>query len=293
MGLNDYLTPSVVAEELGLLARRAVKKSSDGQVSFLVVEGPTDSDLWGPLCARGEEQVFAAGTRGLVEQLLEHLGREPIDACNCAFLTDCDGLGKQQRLREANHLIVTECCDLEADLISIGAADRVLEDAVGSAEVARRMRERAVSVGVAVSRVRRAAARERVSMKKRGRRLTLLDMGWSTVCSAVDEGESSTLDLVSEALNWSETDVAYVKGTLSGIPEEFELVCNGKDVFDGLSAQLDEAGNNQFNGVSGLVKAVQRSVQLEDLIRWEVGRRLLAWQKGCAGNLLLSTGVPA
>ena len=58
---------------------------------MLVVEGPNDESLLGSHC---QQQIFAAGTRNLVEEMLLYERFSPIDGCLCVYLTDCDGVGE-------------------------------------------------------------------------------------------------------------------------------------------------------------------------------------------------------
>src|SRR4051812_19367413 len=111
--LFDHIGPSIVAADLELVVRRLRKETGLELIPMVVVEGPSDETLIGPLCVAGSKQVFAAGTRTLVEQLLIYLRGEPVPGCDCVFVTDCDGRGKAIALKQEPTLVVTENCDVE------------------------------------------------------------------------------------------------------------------------------------------------------------------------------------
>lgn len=288
-GLFDHIGPSVIAEDLTRVVRRVRKHTGLDVVPMLVVEGPTDETLLSRHCAQGQEQVFAAGTRGLVEQLLVHLRAAPITGCTCVFLTDCDGEGKTAYLKNEAALVVTENCDSEADLVALGVATEVITKLLGDGDRARGIVEEAIQIAMPVSRVRRAAARASVSFKRSGgARLALRDVDISDVRAqaASHSAADAAIRAVCGKLGWTTDDVTAVENELGSVSNEYRRVCSGKDVLDAAWTLLtDEAGLASMTAEAfhGRVRAGLQSAHVSS---WKVGRRLSDWQESVGVKLI-------
>lgn len=292
MSLFDNITPSERAVELGLMANRVRRRMRLDVVPMLVVEGATDEEFFSGLCSQGAEQIFPAGTRALVEQLFAHLKREPVEGCECVFLVDCDGRGKTVNLATERELLVTETCDLEADVVRMGVAARVARRFVDSDDAATGLVRRACELAMVVSVVRRAAHSASVSMKiKGGRQLRFEDLPEIQLSAweADLPSEVDVLNVVGSELTWSTEEVMKVLDCIGGVQREFATTCLGKDALDALFRLLRSEGNGDVRGWSRehFHKVVFRAVGPEDLDQWEVGRRLQAWQNA-TGHVLLA-----
>lgn len=257
---------------------------------MLVVEGRGDETLLSAICQHGEQQIFPAGTRSLVEQLLRHLKREPIDGCDCVFLVDCDGQGKTVSLAAESDLLVTETCDMEADLVRLGVATRVARQYVQSDEIAQNIVQRACEVAMPISIVRRAAHSASVSMKRDGRQIRLAFLpdlqisAWETA----PPDPNDVCAVIATELDWSPEQLESVRRHIPDVPEEFSETCLGKDVLDALHRILRDEGTGEIRGwgVNHFHRAVFESLILDDLNHWEVGKRLRAWQDAKRRSLL-------
>lgn len=287
----DELTPSALAGELILRVNKMRGITGRDVVPMLVVEGDTDNTVLSPVCNHGSDQVFVAGARNLVEQLLSHLKREPINGCECIFLVDCDGKGKTAYLADEKSLLVTETCDMEADLVHLGVATRLAARFLPDRTRAEEMVNRACELAVAVSAVRRAAHAVSVGMKRpNGRQLRLSDLPDEDV----NQWEQATpesfevLPVIAAALSWSSAEVARVSSQIANVNADFGRACMGKDALDALYRRLRSEGQGDVRGWSceHFHKEVFAELSQDDLADWEVGKRLTAWQASTGHELL-------
>jgi hypothetical protein len=257
---------------------------------MLVVEGATDEIALAGLCQGGRDQIFPGGSRDLVEQLLTHLQREPIDGCQCVFLVDCDGKGKTVRLANAQELVVTEACDMEADLLAIGVVSRLIRKFVAGDDDENRLVTDAQALGMALSIVRRAANAAEISMKKAGSQFRLTDVpdmhltSWEEAIPADDE----VVGVVSAELGWSDVETQAVISKLPAIRRSFAVCCLGKDVLDAVFRLLLDRGQGDVRGWNRdyFYQAVFESVEPSDAKTWEVGRRISGWEEATGCRLL-------
>lgn len=286
-GLYDHIGPSIIAEDLARVVRRLRKHTCMDVVPMLIVEGPTDESLLAPHCAK---QVFAAGTRALVEQLLVHLRDQPIAGCDCVYLTDCDARGKSIALREERSLVVTTNCDMEADLVALGVAAKVLTEILPQDVAASEVVSAAIALAIPVSQVRRAAAQAGVTFKRSGgARLALRDMAPTMLRDGLKSGLSTNdvMAVVSQALGWSSADVSSVQGQLPTISADFRAVCSGKDVLDAAWIVLRSRGVAGSLTAEALHRRVRSGFTADHVVGWDVAQRLRAWQESVGLELLL------
>jgi hypothetical protein len=125
VSIFNHVTPSERIADLELNVRRIRKQTGLDVVQSWLSRAALARGAW-PAQSLGSQQIFAAGTRGLVEQMLMQLRGRLDQSFQCVYLIDCDGQGKTQHLKERSDLIVTETCDLEADLVHLGVATRVV-----------------------------------------------------------------------------------------------------------------------------------------------------------------------
>jgi hypothetical protein len=244
------MTPSERAAELLLIVRRIRNRTGLDVVPMLVVEGAADEELLGGLCKHGQQQVFAAGNRDLVEQLLRHIRANPVDGCTCVYLVDCDGYGKTADLRQDSSLVVSETCDMEADLVRLGAAARVTSRFMPSMVAAEALIERACQLALPMSVIRRAAFRASISMRRGQSQFRMADFS-DLQFAAWSENPPSpvqVLDAVGREMNWSEEQRAQVEGNLPDVPTDFGRACMGKDVLDALFWMLRREGSGEVRG---------------------------------------------
>lgn len=261
---------------------------------MLVVEGATDEIALSGLCQGGRDQIFPGGTRDLVEQLLTHLRQHPVEGCECVFLVDCDGRGKTLRLANAPELVVTEACDMEADLVAIGVATRLVRRYVDSDHDASALVAEAQVLGMALSVVRRAANAVNVSMKKRGWQFRLSEvpeMHWNNWVGSKPSDED-VLAVVSVELNWSQDQINAVAQELPGVRRDFAVSCLGKDALDALFRLLVNRGRGDARGWTKdyFYRAVFAAVEPSDIRQWEVGRRIVNWEEASGCQLLRPIG---
>lgn len=290
----SHITPSDRAGELLLIVRRLRKRTGDDVVPVLVVEGASDEEVLGELCIHGTQQVFAAGNRDLVEQLLRHIRSEPIDGCDCLYLVDCDGYGKTPDLCKASDLVISETCDLESDLVRLGAAERLAKRFTSSDAVAKHLVDRACALALPLSVVRRAAFQCSVSMRRPKHQFRMADFS-DLQLSAWDDATPTAQEVlgsVAAELEWSAHTRERVEGVLPQISREFRCTTLGKDAIDALFWLLKREGQGDVRGwnLSFFYKSVASELHPDDLDGWEVGRRLKAWEMASGHRLMKSAG---
>lgn len=278
-----HSTPSERAAELELVVRKMRRQTGLDIVPMLVVEGATDEQVFDRLCVYGKSQVFAAGNRDLVEQLFRHVRANPIDGCRCIYLVDCDGFGKTLDLAGESDLLVTETCDMEADLVELGIARKLTRRFSRSEEQADEFIDRAISLAMPVSIVRRAATSVSISLRRKRRQFRLCEVS-DLQLDAWDENTPSpeeVLQAFSGELGWSEADRGAVAGALTNVSFNFRDACLGKDALDSLFRLLKREGEGEVRGWTQgyFFRALGSELGRDDLAAWEVGRRLEAWQE--------------
>lgn len=286
------MPPSERAADLALNVRRIKRETGLKTVPILVVEGETDIAAFGALLCHGEQQAFPAGTRQLVEELLVHLKSEAPDGYACVYLTDCDGVGKTARLASESDLIVTEACDLEADLIQIGVAHRLIRRFCASEERAAELVEAARDMSLPLSRVRRAAHKASVGMKKRGKMLRLAQLpeltlnSWEETTPALKD----VIEAVASELGWEPRQTASVTAGLADVPKEFDRCAHGKDTLDALYRLASQRADGEIRGWSAsfFYRSIFAELRTTDLTSWVVGRRLRKWEATTGHELLTS-----
>jgi hypothetical protein len=290
VSLLSHITPSDRAGELLLIVRRLRKHTGEDVVPVLVVEGAADEEVFGELCVHGTRQVFAAGNRDLVEQLLRHIRSSPIDGCECLYLVDCDGYGKTPDLSAAAELVVSETCDLESDLVQLGAAERLAERFISTGAAAKDLVDRACALALPLSIVRRASFLSSVSMRRPKHQLRMAD--FSDLQLSAWDGRTPTeqemLGSVASELEWSTPTRERVKHALPQVSRDFDRTTLGKDAIDALYWLLKREGQGEVRGwnLSFFYKSVARELHLDDLDGWEVGRRLRAWEAASGHKLM-------
>lgn len=260
-------------------------------VPMIVVEGDMDETLLSPFCTHGSGQIFIAGARNRVEELLLHLKREPVDGCECVFLVDCDGRGKNVQLASEDRLVVTQTCDIEADLVRLGVASRLASRFLSDACNPEIVVQSACELGMVVSIVRRAAHAARVSMKLQGeRQLHLCELPeeklseWETSIPS----PTDALPVIANKLGWTAEQSRSVSQKIPSVDTAFGSTCLGKDALDALYRALQSNGSGEVRGWTRdhFHKQVAAELQESDLSAWEVGQRLRAWQEAYGHQLL-------
>lgn len=253
---------------------------------MLVVEGEGDDQAMGPVCSYGSGQVFIAGSRMLVEQLLSHLKANPVAGCECVFLVDCDGRGKTEHLAAESALVVTGSCDMEADMVRLGVARRVAERFLPDRAAAEQLVANACEAAMPLSIIRRAAHAAGVSMKVGGlRQLRIADLADEDYFSGVPVAPTAIVPALAGLLGWRAAEREAVEAGLDSVSAEFSATCMGKDALDVLHTRLREEGTGDVRGWNRdhFHREVFAALERGDLDDWEVGRRLAAWQQalGC------------
>lgn len=283
MSLHAEYTPSALAEELVIRANKMRGNTGLDVVPMLVVEGPGDETALSPVCLHGRDQVFVAGGRKLVEQLLSHLKRKPIEGCECVFLVDCDGQGKTAYLIGEESLLVTETCDLEADFVHTGVAGRLVSRFLPDRSAVDSIIASSCDLALAISTVRRAAHAASVPMRyENGRQFRLADLPDDDYRGWLDQipDPAEILFPIAAHMHFTAEQIARVSAGMAAVRPDFAASCMGKDALDVLFQRLLREGEGEVRGwdCHQFHKRVFAELTPEDVAEWEVGRRLSAWE---------------
>ncbi len=281
-------TPSEWKRDADSWAKHLRKIKGLDVAAVLVVEGKTDKEFLKRFCAYGADQILFVEGRINVEGVL-HFHRDEPNGHAFAFLTDCDGQGKQSLYEAEVALVVTLGCDLEADLFLEGAADTALSK-LGAPDPLALIAE-AIEMSLPLSIVRRMAAKENVGMKHpkkdgpRGyepKRLALADLGepvlgaWAAATPTTPE----VITEIAEILHWCESDRAKVFGVVLEQPSEFARLGCGKDALDALCYLCRKQGFlTDSCQPTDLRREIENAVSQTAFESWEVGKRLSSWER--------------
>jgi hypothetical protein len=267
------------------------KYPKERPLPVLVVEGPNDPKLFKKLGVK-EGCIFIAGNRDAVVGLLEyHIRERRPEEVECVFLIDCDTEGKPHSeilQKEETRLLVTQCCDIEADLFAVGMVESALCSVMSHEDAAAYVDE-AKQMSLPLSIVRRRANKASVSMKNIG----LFDVAREVRLEWRDATPEwrMVLEHVRLVRPWSPEQVNLVKGQELAEPISFDRYALGKDTIDALFFLLFEDGrfeHRHFAEFSWIIEPrpnfkgfgiwLRDHAEKTDISNWEVGKRLNAWQ---------------
>jgi hypothetical protein len=290
LSLLDFETSDERSASLASKVKRLFRNRGGVTVPVVVVEGRSDSLVFQRLGVPAD-QIFVANSRSNVELLLVgHIQEGQPAGGECVFLTDCDGKGKpvSKLLRNEDRLVITQCCDIEADLFALGIVERAvssmmsLKDAGAYVEAAKEM-------SFAFSLLRRRASKCSVAMKKaipgtkKEARIDLFDLPREVRLEWRDTAPDwpTVLQHVKEVRPWSDAQVNLVKEQELDEPVSFDRYVLGKDVIDALFFMLTEDAvleKTCRRSRSRFDKLLFEHVMPSDLNEWKVGQRLAVWQ---------------
>ena len=287
-------TPLEHSAELKLLADKSCRDTGGVKLPWLVVEGRDDEHLFEQFEV---DQIYQAEGRVNVEGILAgHVHEGAPGSGEFVFLTDCDGEGKSKSalLRNQDRLVVTQCCDIEADLFAIGIVHRALSSKLPDEDAAAYV-EAAKTMSLGFSLLRRRAHKVSVPMKmppKGEVRIDLFDLPLQLRLEWRDVSPDwrTVLEHVKGPLRWSDSQVSLVEEQVLDEPISFDRYGLGKDAINALFFMLVEdrpfpeddpacdwikAPRPDFRGFG---KWLHTHVDASDIRNWEVGRRITAWQ---------------
>jgi len=293
MGLDDDLLASDRYAEIKILAENLIKREGVEVVPMLVVEGEEDENVFRKFCVLAPTQVRLVHNKDNVEGVIREFRLDLPPFLELAGLTDCDAVGKapeDPKLRADPALVVTQGCDLEADLFLIGAVERALEalNVRGASDLA----ARAMDMAVPISALRRGAHAEGIGMtippKKHRLRFAWLDDQAIEACASAKFEDA--LDAVSRAcaerLGWRQQELIAATAATTRDGVTFASVGSGKDAFDALSFLSREINALKDLQPAKLIEHSARQVRATDFAEWHVGRRLTSWQDATGVQLI-------
>lgn len=290
-------TPSEWHEEAELLAKRLRKNKGISVAAMLVVEGKADAEMLTRFCAHGGAQVLFVEGRKNVEGVLALHRENPGDNA-FAFLTDCDGDGKAESLKTETALVITQGCDIEADLFLIGAVHSALRK-LGVPDPAALVTD-AIDMSLPLSIVRRMATKVGVSMKHPAKagstyrpRLALADLDETVLAAWATStpGAPTIIANIAPILSWSDRERENVARVSVEKPADFSQLGGGKDALDALHfLGLKNGLLERTCKIDKLRRRIEAEVSQTTFESWEVGKRLSAWEREKNVSLLLSPG---
>lgn len=300
--MTELRFPSPAAFAQSVRMRRSA--SSPGTL-FLIVEGSSDRKTFHALLnphlhyvpSRGKEMVLGA---------FDLLSAEGVS--DCMFVVDCDG-GTESRWLGRDGLVISANRDVDADLLlTLRAFDRValeyLSDVGNTAEecvsaansVMRFATALTASFGIILDGARSLGMSVKVVdlLTGKRRRLRLNDLGeihgWVRDLSAPDSG--SLLQVVASVLSWKDDQRSTLAAHLAtGAEKPCRLhratrctqctprrFSNGHDLADVLALALTQRCGFEVKPAE-FARAARLAASKEAATNWDVGVRILRWQK--------------
>lgn len=129
---------------------------------------------------------------------------------------------------------------------------------------------------------------------KNGRQFRVADLpddayrGWLT--QTPDTAE--ILSVIAAHMGFTAEQIALVLASIAAVPSEFVASCMGKDALDVIFLQLQDEGEGEVRGwdCHQFHKQVFAELTPEDIVDWEVGRRLSAWEAS-TGHAIIRRGI--
>lgn len=226
----------------------------------------------------GEQVVVTNGKRLLTGA---HQSMRPQDRGRIVFIRDCDDDVRRGELKPAPDLIVTKHADVEADLIALGALEKVVAElvdgAVASHETLKRITEelveRALGVGIPLGRVRRAAHEAGVALEFESHDLNFDRLREAGVAKVELERAA---DEIARLGRLTSRQQERIQAKIDAIPGD-ALICNGKDLIAAAGAIL----KSDFRVRSPAVRSMTQLVRIGVTDRrdtWDVVRRIRLWE---------------
>lgn len=253
----------------------------------LLLEGRDDVRLFLGFCLGGESLLACGKKRTLLEahQLLR-AGEE----AQMLFLADCDYDVPTGRLVPAENLIVTGLPDTEADLLALGVLERlILELVPGAVESDLQRREITASVmghsqalAYALGRFRLLSAKQNLGLAFEGVKLSRYRARGSS--SVELEKLARALAARSEGCPMGERELLSAVTEMGG----GEATCHGKDLLRAITTVLHQDHGVPVSRLEHAQSMLRLAVTTEAFGRWEVVRRIEAWELKVGRRVLRS-----
>ena len=205
----------------------------------------------------------------------------PQDHGRIVFVRDCDDDVRRGELRPAPDLIVTQHADVEADLVALGALEKVVAELVDGAAVYRDAETGNGAIG-RESRGSRDPARPRPTRGIRSGIALMTDRTPSTSATfrevGLADGASSQRSMGSPCVGRRPRGSTNECAPTSNRSPSVTSLCYRKDLFAAAGAVF----KSDFGGRNGAVRSMPQLVRIwmTDRLRdeWDVVRRIRLWE---------------
>jgi hypothetical protein len=254
----------------------------------LILEGGDDVRLFLDR-AVGLESLIASGCK---RKLLEaHALLQAGEHLQMVFLTDCDYDVPTGRLTPSRNLIVTKFTDIEADLLALGVLERIVLELVPQAVASDQQRE---TITTAV--MRRASALAggvgRFRLLSAQQRLCLVFTGLKLSRHRTQGAESVDIERLARTLAARSGSCRLNAAELAAAVAEIESdakLCHGKDLLYAIVTVLHQDYGVPRARLTEVQSMLRLALTPEAFERWEVVRRIEAWERRASRRVLASS----
>lgn len=246
----------------------------------LVVEGHDDRRIfYHRVCV--EAEIVPSGGKTLLRSALQAL--LPADKGRILFLTDCDYDVLNGSLHGGPDVVITEGCDVEADLVSLNLLEKVVVEYVPRVVHTKGAASKvATEVRCDAEAMARALGRVRVAAQPLGVDLNFEDFNhvkyWDESCKQpmFEKIQQEFLNRLNRGgVHLSREDwLTRIEATPDGF-----FICNGKDLISAarmilcLRHKMDHKVTNDI-----LTRAMRMSIEESHLEAWTVVQRIRKWE---------------
>jgi hypothetical protein len=256
----------------------------------LLVEGPDDKRLFLPFARHPALLVPCAGRTHVLEAMTE---MTVADRKRVVALTDCDFEVTRGELKAGSGLIITEGTDVEADMITLGLLERIVQHLIPGelrepgdlVQVATETVARALKLATPLGRARMAA--QPLGVPLEAEEFTFGKHQLSSGEPDVDKIIRTIFSRVKEVITLDEFRELY-----DATPDD-PIICKGNDllVASAFILRRHYRANNKVK--SEMLDLMLRTGMADSTVfeRWSVVKRIREWERVMGRRVLIGTAL--
>jgi hypothetical protein len=259
-----------------------------GKAAALIVEGNDDKRIfYRRVCI--EAEIVPSGGKKLLRSALQSM--LPVDKGRILFLTDCDYDVLNGTLRGGPDVVITDGCDVEADLVRLNLLEKIVVEHVprvihsmdSAAKVATDVKNDAETMALALGKVRIAAQPLGVDLGFENFNITRY---WD------ESARKPLLDKINQEffVRLGAGGVSIAKDEwlyrISATPDD-KIICHGKDLVSAAHMILCQRYRMDHKVTAEMLMSIMRTaIEKSHFEEWTVVRRIRKWEDQNSRSLL-------
>ena len=257
----------------------------DGRRAQLLVEGPSDKRFWDGHCVPNASLVVPCGSKNTVINAILRLAGGPI--ARILGITDDDRDRLFAATLPTDNLFRTDCCDLEAMLLSSPALEKVLDDICTPLIISAFEKENGLTVRQALENRALAFGELRYINRRLGLNVDFKPLSPSRFFDA-NSWQMDRPALVAAFAKQSGLDGGAVQMQIDSMPASPVWgMIQGHDAICILRIGLAGVLKGDIRDEGGLLAALRLAYSREMLERTELFKDIVAWQAVSSSRVLL------